>query len=185
MPQLGGPIGILLATGAFFAVSMLSKESFDSWGWRLPFIAAFPMLYVALWLRRRVGESPLFEQLVRDTGVANAPVRDVIVRSFPQLIVGACACLLGIGGYYLAATFVISYGTATLHMPKSLLLGATLIAGVVQVFVILLGSRLGERLGSSAVTVLGGVMTMAVAIPMFALIDSREPVRVIVGVTVG
>jgi MFS family permease len=185
MPQLGAPIGILLATTAFFAVSLLPRESFDAWGWRLPFLAALPMLYIALWLRRRVEESPRFQELLENDGVASLPVRDVVTQTFPQLVVGAGACLLGIGGYYLATTFVISYGTTALQMSRSLLLGATLIAGIGQIFVIILGSRLGERFSNAAVAVGGGLFTMAFAFPMFALIDSRGPLPVILAVTIG
>ncbi len=72
---------------------------------------AFPLLGVALWLRRRVEESPLFDRLLAEDARASAPVRDVVVRAWPALLVGAGSALLGVGGFYLATTFVISYAT--------------------------------------------------------------------------
>jgi MFS family permease len=163
MPQIGSPIGTLLSSGAFLAVSALPPASFDSWGWRLPFLAAFPLLYVALWIRRRVGESPLFE----------------------QLLVGACACLLGVGGFYLATTFVISYGTGTLHLSRSLMLTATLVAAALEIGVLVAGGRLAERFGPARITVAGGLVSVLVAFPMFWLIDSRGAGLVVLGVALG
>ncbi|PMC99069.1 MFS transporter, partial [Brevibacterium paucivorans] len=43
MPQVGSPIGTILSSGAFFVIGvLLPPESFEAWGWRIPFIAAIP-----------------------------------------------------------------------------------------------------------------------------------------------
>jgi MFS family permease len=183
MPQIGSPIGTLLSSGAFFAVALLPPESFDAWGWRIPFLAAFPLLYIAIWLRRRVEESPLFEQLLREHDVASSPVIDVFRRAFPQLMVGAGTAFLGIGGFYLITTFVISYGTSTLGMDRSLLLGATLVAAAVEIVVLIVGGRLAEIYGPGRITVIGGLASALVAFPTFWMIDTTVPALVIIGVT--
>ncbi|MCE3549940.1 MHS family MFS transporter [Pseudonocardia sp. RS11V-5] len=185
MPQIGSPIGTLLSSGAFLAVSALPKDSFDSWGWRIPFLIAFPLLGVALYLRRRVEESPLFEQLLAEDERASSPVKDVVVHSLPQLLVGAGSAFLGVGGFYLATTFVISYGTATLKLPSSLMLAATLVAAAVEIAVLITGGRLAERYGAARITVAGAVFSAIAAFPMFWLIDSRSATLVIIGVTLG
>lgn len=184
MPQIGSPIGTLLSSGAFLLVSLLPADDFDAWGWRLPFLAAFPLLLIAVWLRRRVEESPLFEQLLREDELASAPVRDVVVRAFPQLLVGAGSTLLGVGGFYLITTFVISYGTGTLKIDRSVLLTGTLVAAAVEIVVLIAGGRLAERYGSGRVTLFGALASAVIAFPAFWLIDTTVPVLVILGITV-
>jgi MFS family permease len=183
MPQIGSPIGTLLSSGAFLAVSLLPAESFDSWGWRLPFLAAFPLLGIALWIRRRVEESPLFEQLLREDELARSPVTEVFRRAFPQLLVGAGSTLLGVGGFYLSTTFVISYGTEHLGVESSVLLTGTLVAAGVEIVVLLVGGRLAERYGPGRVTVAGGLVSALAAFPAFWLIDTASTTLVILGVT--
>jgi MFS family permease len=185
MPQIGSPVGSVLSSGAFFAVSLLPRESFDAWGWRLPFLAAFPLLLVALHLRRRVAESPRFERLRTEEERARSPIREVLVHAWPQLLVGAGTALLGVGGFYLATTFVISYGTGTLHLSGSLLLGATLIAAVVEIPLLIGCGRLAERHGPARVTLAGAVLSAVCAFPMFWLIDTRVTGLVLLGVTLG
>lgn len=185
MPQIGSPIGTLLSSGALLAVQLLPNEAIDAWAWRLPFLAAFPLLYIALWLRRRVEESPLFERLLEEDEVASAPVREVVTRAFPQLLVGAGASFLGIGGFYLATTFVLAYGTKTLGMSNSLMLGATLAAGVLEIGVLVVGGRLAERFGPARITIAGGLVSAIFAFPMFWLIDSRAAAAVVIGVALG
>jgi MFS family permease len=183
MPQIGSPIGTLLSSGAFLAVSLLPPESFDAWGWRLPFLAAFPLLYIAVWIRRRVEESPLFEQLLREDELARSPVPDVFRQAFPQLLVGAGSTLLGVGGFYLITTFVISYGTANLGIDRSVLLTATLVAAAVEIVVLIVGGRLAERYGPGRVTLVGALVSAVVAFPTFWMIDTTATALVILGVT--
>jgi MFS family permease len=183
LPQIGSPIGTLLSSGAILLVSLLPAESFDAWGWRIPFLAAFPLLYVAVYLRRRVEESPLFEQLLEEDELASSPVKDVVVSAFPQLLVGAGSTLLGVGGFYLATTFMISYGTGTLGIENSVMLTATLVAAVVEIGVLIAGGRLAERFGAGPVTVAGGLLAALAAFPVFWMVDTANTVVVVLGVT--
>lgn len=185
MPQIGSPIGTLLSSGAFLLVALLPPGDFDAWGWRLPFLAAFPLLAIALYLRRRVEESPLFAQLLAEDARASSPVLEVVRRAWPALLVGAGTAFLGVGGFYLVTTFVISYATAELGISRSLILTATLVAAAVEIVVLLIGGRLGERFGAARVTVVGGLASALGALPMFWLIDTTNAVLVILAVTGG
>lgn len=185
LPQFGVPVGIVLATGALYFASLMPPSVFDSWGWRIPFLVALPMLMVALWLRGRVKESPVFEEMDETGETGQSPVGQVIVQNFPQLCVAAGICFLGIGGYYLTTSYVVSYGTTVLGLPSPLVLQATLLGSLGQFLSIFVGYRLGERFGSAAVIVLGGMVTMLLAFPMFVLIDTREPLAVTAGIILG
>lgn len=185
MVQQGGPIGMLMGTGAFFLVALLPSEQFDSWGWRLPFLSAIPLLLVALWLRRAVNESPDFARMRAEDHVPHGPVRDVLTKSLPQLLIGAGACLLGIGGYYLASSYLISYGTSVLGISRSVMLAGTMMAGLGQIAIVVVVGRMAARIGSARVIVIGAAATILFAFPMFAMVESREPWLVILGMTIG
>jgi MFS family permease len=111
-------------------------------------------------------------------------VRDVVVRTPVQLLVGAGSTLLGVGGFYLATTFVISYGTG-LGVSRSVMLTSTLVAAAVEIVVLIVGGRLAERYGAGPVTLAGGLISAAFAFPMFWLIDTTNVALVIIGVTLG
>jgi MFS family permease len=121
---------------------------------------------------------------LREDELAAAPVRDVVVRTPVQLLVGAGSTLLGVGGFYLATTFVISYGTG-LGVSRSVMLTATLVAAAVEIVVLIVGGRLAERFGAGPVTLVGGLISAAFAFPMFWLIDTTNTALVILGVTAG
>ncbi|MTE19858.1 MFS transporter [Streptomyces sp. TRM43335] len=185
LPQVGSPIGTLLSSGAFSLVLLLPDDSFDAWGWRLPFLAAFPMLLVAVYIRRKVEESPLFEELLKQDDRAKVPALDVFRTAWRRLLVAITSALLGVGGFYILTTFVISYGADTLGMSRSLMVNATLVAAVVEIVVILVMGRVAERLGPGRVTVWGGVGSALIAFPVFWLIDTENPVLVVLAVASG
>ena len=185
LPQVGSPVGTLLSSGAFALALLLPKEAFESWGWRVPFLLAFPMMLVAVYIRRRVEESPLFDELLKHDERAKIPALEVFRSAWRPLLVAMASALLGVGGFYLLTTFVISYGADTLGMSRSLMVNATLVAAVVEIGVILVMGRLSERLGPGRVTLWGGLASAVCAFPVFWLIDTRSPAAVVLAVAAG
>lgn len=185
MVQLGSPVGTLMSSGAFALVLTLPPESVDAWGWRLPFLAAFPLLAVALWIRLKVEESPIFEDLMTMDDRPKAPALDVFRKAWRRLLVAIAAAFLGVGGFYVLNTFVIAYATGTLGVDRQVVVNATLIAAVVQIIVVLIFGRVAESWGAGRVTMIGGLVTAAAAWPIFTLIDTGEGWAIAVGVSTG
>ncbi|WP_024477265.1 MFS transporter [Arthrobacter sp. CAL618] len=183
--QVGSPVGTLMSSGAFALVLLLPSEAFDAWGWRLPFLAAFPLLLIALYIRLQVEESPIFRELVKLEERAKIPAVDVFKQAWGRLLVAIAAAFLGVGGFYVMTTFVISYGTTTLGMDRQLMVNATLVAAVVQIGVVLLVGRISEKVGPGRMTFFGGLATAAGAFPLFWMIDTRNPGAIILAVTIG
>ncbi|RAE61452.1 MFS transporter, partial [Burkholderia multivorans] len=110
IPQIGSPIGTILSSGGFFVMTLLlSQENFNSWGWRIPFLVAIPLLLVAVYIRSRLEESPVFRQLEESGEVEKSPISTTLKRSWKQIIVGMAAALLGVGGFYLVTAFCVYY----------------------------------------------------------------------------
>ncbi|MER8087579.1 MFS transporter [Streptomyces sp. NPDC058316] len=188
IPQLGSPVGTLISSGAFALVGMLPDDSFYSWGWRLPFLAAFPLLGFALYMRLRIEESPVFHAMLADAGKNGpkpAPLIEAFRRTWGRMIIGIGAALLGVGGFFLMTTFIISYGTDELGIDKSVMLNATVIGSVVEIIVLVVAGRIADRIGAWTVCAIGGLVTMAVAFPAFWLVDTGKPALVYLGVGLG
>lgn len=183
--QIGSPVGTLISSGAFALVLLMPPEMFDAWGWRLPFLLAFPLLGIALYIRLKVEESPIFRELVALEARAKVPVLDLFRRAGGRLAVAVAAAMLGVGGFYLMTTFVVSYGTSTLGVDRGLMVNATLIAAAVQIVVTVFAGRFAERFGPGRMTVVGAIATAVAAFPLFWLIDTRNPVAIIFAVTLG
>lgn len=182
--QIGSPVGTLLSSGAFALVLLLPSEEFDAWGWRLPFLAAFPLLLIALYLRMRLEESPVFAELVAQEDRAKVPTVEVFRRTGGRLLVAVMCAFLAVGGFYMITTFAISYGTG-IGLDRGLMVNATLIASVAQIFVTVIAGKLAVRWGSAFMVLLGGATTALAAFPIFWLIDQQSPAAVVVAIVLG
>ncbi|WP_440104566.1 MFS transporter [Streptosporangium sp. H16] len=182
LPGAGVQIGILTATLVFTAVTAL--PSFETWGWRLPFLLSLVGVGVGLSLRFRVPESELFER-ERARGLSRFPALEVVRRQ-PRILLIAFAANAPFGAIaYIFSVFVLSYVTRTLGLPATVGLVAKLLSAAVAIAVTPLFGLLADRVGRRPVF-LGTALLLAVfAFPMFWLIDTGRPELVILAVVLG
>lgn len=172
LPQLGSPVGTIL-TGALFLIltATLSPDDMLAWGWRLPFLLAFPLLGVSLYLRLAIDETPLFRTLLADDKRERIPVLAVFRRHPLGVAVAIAAALLGIGSYSLMNTYTITYGVVTLGFDYTELFTATLIGSLLQLVTIPLFGVWANRIGSAKVVAIGAAGTLLITFPLYFLLQ--------------
>ncbi|SDI62593.1 Sugar phosphate permease [Nonomuraea jiangxiensis] len=182
LPGAGVQIGILTATLAFTAVTAL--PSFETWGWRLPFLLSLVGVGVGLFLRFRVPESELFER-ERARGLSRFPALEVLRRQ-PRILLIAFAANAPFGAIaYILNVFMLSYVTRTLGLPATVGLVAKLLSAAVAIAVTPLFGLLADRVGRRPVFLSTALLLGVFAFPMFWLVDTGHPGLVILAITVG
>jgi metabolite-proton symporter len=112
-PQLGAPIGFILANLVFIGLSnALTAEQFAAWGWRVPFLASSVLVIVGLWVRLKLIETPAFTKVVEADAVAKVPVARVFCTSWRRIVSGTFIMLATYVLFYLMTTFTLNYGIA-------------------------------------------------------------------------
>ncbi|MBN9273951.1 MAG: MHS family MFS transporter [Mesorhizobium sp.] len=124
-PQLGAPIGFIIANGLFLVMAALlpsndpstPSQAFLSWGWRIPFLFSVAMVAIGLWVRLNLVESTAFENTVRKGQVKKMPLAAVVKTHWKELILGTFYMLATYVLFYLMTTFSLSYGRASPKAP--------------------------------------------------------------------
>ncbi len=119
-PQLGAPIGFIIANGLFLIIAALMpsedpsrpSEAFLNWGWRIPFLFSIVMVAVGLWVRLKIVESSAFENTVKKGKVQKLPLAAAFRDHWKELILGTLYMLATYVLFYLMTTFSLSYGRA-------------------------------------------------------------------------
>ncbi|MFT2706909.1 MFS transporter [Clavibacter zhangzhiyongii] len=112
-PQLGAPIGFLLANGLFLVLSLtLSPADLQAWGWRVPFLASAVLVVVGLYVRVKLVEAPEFQAVLDRGATSRLPLGRTIRTGWRGLVLGAFALLATFTLFYLMTTFAVSYATA-------------------------------------------------------------------------
>ncbi|MET7331523.1 MFS transporter [Nonomuraea sp. NPDC005650] len=174
-PQVGVPAGYVLATGLLTLLSFtLSDAAFLSWGWRVPFLLSGVLVFVGLWVRLRVSESPLFAEVEEQGAKAELPLLEVL-RTHPRALLSAFTARIGVDvAFYTFTAFIIVYLTTVLKLPRSYALNAVLIGSALQLALIPLAGALSDRFGRRPVYFAGVVAAAVWAFAFFPLLDTMS-----------
>lgn len=128
-PQLGAPIGFLISCATFLILGKtLTDQQFFNFGWRIPFIASAILVWVGLYVRLKITETPDFLKVMENNERVSVPVVDVFVKHTKAIVLGTAATITTFLLFYLMTVFTLSYGTSVLHYPKTSFLIAQMIS---------------------------------------------------------
>ncbi len=112
IPQLGAPLGFILASSLFtFFVMNLSEEDFLSWGWRYPFFCAFAINVVALFARLRLVATPEFGTLLERHELQPVYLLQLLRLHGRDVLIGAFVPLASYALFHLVTVFPLSWVT--------------------------------------------------------------------------
>ncbi|MCX4406480.1 MULTISPECIES: MFS transporter [unclassified Streptomyces] len=171
-------LGLLGGAGvAALSATVLSQGQLGDWGWRLPFLLTLPLGLVALWLRLRLDETPVFQH---ERSWERPPGREV-----------ARAVVLGAGrvmGWSAAGyTFLVvlpSYLQSALHTGFRQALLATVLADLGFAATIVPAGLLSDRIGRRPVLLTGAGLVVVLAVPLFNLLQDTGGSNAVKGAAV-
>ena len=171
-PQTGAPLGTLLATGAFFLVSLLPGDDFLSWGWRLPFLASAVLIVAGLIIRMRIAESPAFQVVHQRKAESRQPIVEVL-RDHPRAVfLVAGAFLVQSTVAYVFSAYLANYGTTVVGTSRTAVLAVIMLSALVSTVVHLVAGSLSDRSGRKPLYTTGVVAMGVLVFPAFALFDT-------------
>ena len=196
--QAGAPVGVILANLAFIIISALvSEESFNTWGWRIPFLASAVLIGISMYIQLNLEDTRAFKELEalkqkRQENEPDAPkpvVRSPIVeaiRKYPKRIALAAGAFLSIQvTFYILIAFLLAYGVTSAEMSRNDMLVAVLIASALMIPTQFLFSAYSDRHGRRGIFMLGAVLTAAWAFAVFPLVDTGNFWLIVLAITVG
>jgi metabolite-proton symporter len=118
-PQLGAPIGFICSSGTFLWLTTgLSDTELLSWGWRVPFLASSLLVFVGLYVRLRLAETPAFQRAIENNERVRVPVFAVVRDYGLTLALGMFAATATFVVFYLMTVFALSWGTSKLGFTR-------------------------------------------------------------------
>lgn len=181
-PQVGVPIGLLLANGAVRLFEHLTGDAWLDWGWRIPFLLSLVLVAIGLYVRLRILETPVFARAIETETTHKAPVLEVIKRNPKEILLSALLRLAEQMPFYLFTVYILSYGVTEVGLSEEFLLNSVLAAAALSLFSIPFFGNLSDKIGRKRVYMTGATLVGLLAIPYFLAINSGVTIFVFLAI---
>jgi MFS family permease len=158
--------GLILAQLVMLPFVSLPDEAELSWGWRVPFWLSAVVVVVAYFIRRRLHETPEFDEAKATGAIARMPLKPLLQNHWKDVIrVVLCAFIAAVSTVF--GTLAIAYGKKV-GLEAGITLWLVVVANVVALFTQPLFGILADRIGRKPMFIYGALSSAAL-MPFYML----------------
>ncbi|GAA3280810.1 MFS transporter [Paenarthrobacter aurescens] len=188
LPFVGIQLGTLLGAGTFALIALADKSVLQGWLWRVPFLASFILIAVAIFIRLKLKETPAFQELEKHKNVVKNPIGALWKHSKKNVLIGIGLRMGENGNSSIYSALLVSF----MSMPAGVFagnnsigpVGLLIAAGFAAVLVVTFGA-LSDRFGRVPVYRYGALFQAIIAVPAFYLVTLGNVTLVWIVMAVG
>jgi len=176
--QTSPTLGIVLSLIVIIATrTYLGNDTFNAWGWRIPFLVSFLLMFIAYYIRVHFQESPIFEEIKAKGAMTKNPWREAFLSANIKFVVIASIIVLGQGVVWYSGQFWALYFLQQVSKVDALttayIVGAGLIIGTPT---LILAGWLSDHIGRKPVILTGLLLAALTYYPLFKWLgDATQP----------
>ena len=125
--------------------STFSAAELAAWGWRVPYVLAFFMGVVGLYIRTKVDETPDFKEAQAQNDLVNQPIKELAQKGKKAFAVVFGLCLVLNGVYYIVITYIPTYLKMVAHVPLPVAMQINTIATFIYTALVLVFGWMGDK----------------------------------------
>ena len=185
-PQLGAPLGFICSTGIFLILgATLTDTQFFAWGWRVPFLASSLLVFVGLYVRLRIEETPAFQKAIDNNERVRVPMVTVVTQHPGMLLLGTLSAVATFVVFYLMTVFTLNWGTAELGYTRQQFLILQLIGVLFFALTIPLSALAADRYGRRPMLMLAAALVMVFGLCFQPLFGAGNQMSVLLFLCLG
>jgi metabolite-proton symporter len=184
--QFGAPAGLVIANGALALMSAtMSEASFLDWGWRVPFLGSVVLVFVGLYIRLGVLETPVFASLKARGTLVKAPLIAMLRGHWRAVLLSTLLRSGQVVPFYIFTTYIITYATQQLGYTRETVLNFVMIQSLLSMATIPVMGHLSDRFGRRRVTAWGCALMVVFPFGYFWMIDTGSIVLGLIAIALG
>ena len=165
---LGGALLVVLAARA-----VVGEANFAAWGWRIPFLASAALLAISIWIRLKLSESPLFQQMKEEGTRSERPYAESFLEwpNLKRVLLVLFAIMIAQGAVWYTVFFYAQFFMENvIKVAPGTVSPLMLVLVALSVPLYLFFGWLSDRVGRKVVMVSGMILTVLACFPAFHLI---------------
>ena len=159
-------------TGALLS-SIMSADTLNAWGWRVPFLFGIVLALIGAWLRRNIDETPAYRAATQDTAQPTERGFQLALRAFGFTIHWTVA-------FYILLSYMPTFTRLHAGVSGSQALWSNTIGVLVLMVLIPLFGILSDRIGRRPLLLASCAFFAMLTVPLFLVILSQPGFGVLV-----
>ena len=184
LPAAAVDVATILASGVFALFALMPEDAFMDWGWRIPFLLSGLVLFLGIYIRRRVPESPEFVKVKEERRDAKLPVVELF-RNHPRTMLIAMGANFAPNLSYVFQTFTLAYSTSKLGFPREIILMGVMLSSVFGAVMCVVFGALSDRLGRVTIMAIGSGASAIYSLVYFQILGAGTPWTAVVLIIIG
>jgi MFS family permease len=156
----GVQAGQIMAAAIFLPLAyFMPDEAFNSWGWRIPFLASIVVIIAGYIIRREVSETPAFKEEDSQGKVPKAPIIQAFALGWPDMLRIVCMALMNVIAV-VATIFGAAYAVQPAYgigFPKAMYLWIPVLGNILAVLIIPFVGNLSDKIGRRPPIIVGAL----------------------------
>src|SRR5262245_23992806 len=174
--QICGPLGIFFSLAVILIVqNSLGQESFNNWGWRIPFLLSIFLVAISLYIRVRMKESPIFREL-KSAGMTSAePLKEAFTKwsNLKLILISLFGATAGQGVISTTSnTYVLFYLQTILRVNAQSANKIVAIALLIGTPSLIVFGALSDRIGRKKIMIAGCLLAVIGYFPIYKAMES-------------
>ena len=171
--EFGSLLGFLLASFTVVLLNLVfDPQQIIDWAWRIPFLITVPLGFIGLYIRRKIEDTPEFEQLKELETVSHAPVREVFQRNRREFIQTCGMEIFMNVTFYVVLVYLLTYQEVYIGFDAGQAALLSTLASALGLIVVPLAGIASDRVGRKPVLMTAAIALTVLAIPLFILMQS-------------
>ncbi|MET0933275.1 MAG: MFS transporter [Mycetocola sp.] len=188
-PQIGVPIGLLLASGVLALMTGVISpgQAFLDWGWRVPFLLSIVLVIVGMVVRRTVDESPVFKEIAARKEQSRMPAAELF-RKHWLLVILAALTFAGnnAAGYMTTGGYIQNYATdpeGFVGLERTPVLLAVTGSAVIWLISTWVAGGVSDRIGRRNTYIIGWSVQLVTVFMLFPLVNTGNVWLLLLGLS--
>lgn len=181
LPFLGIMLGTILAAVVYYVVLLGRPDVGQTWLWRIPFLASILILFVAIYMRLHLKESPSFSKLEAREQITDHPLGSLLMTSKKTVLKVIGLRMAENGGSSIYQALALSYVVGIVGLKSSFGPLCLIIAAMVGAVTVVAAGLLTDRFGRVIVYRISAIIQLILAFPVWWVFSTGNETWTIIG----